>query len=182
MEKRVEAEGIELFYEEQRMWDTWIKYLLLVDFAFMTMLVSAVILSDKNATLHEKIFIPTGVALFNTTIIYLFRSIKFLTIITEHGIYFRLKPFEKKFRFIAKDTIKEFKEVKVNFFNTGIKIARKEKSFIFQGNKAVEIYTDKMKIVLGTNRYHDLNSALHKFTSLNKPTSILIYPTNSEEL
>lgn len=182
MEKRVEAEGIQLFYEEQRMWDTWIKYVLLIDFAFMTLLVTVIILSDKNASMYEKIFIPTGVALFNTAIIYIFWSIKLLTIITEHGIYFRLKPFEKKFRFIAKESIKEFTDVKVNFFNTGIKITRKEKSFIFQGNKAVEIFTDKMKIILGTNRYHDLNSALHRITSSKKSTTILIYPTNTEDL
>lgn len=182
MEKRKETEGTALFCEEQRVWDTWIKYLLMVDFTFMTVLVTALTLTDKEASLNEKILVPTGIILFSVLIILLFRAIQLVTVITPGGVYIRLKPIEKKYRFIAKENIKELKEVKVNFFNTGIKITRKEKSFIFQGNKAVEIYTDKMKITLSTNRYHDLKTSLHKISSPNKPMSILIYPTNSEEL
>lgn len=182
MEKRKETEGSVLFSEEQRMWDTWIRYLLMVDFSLMTILVSALILTDKDASLNEKILIPLGIILFSLLIIFLFRSVQLITVITTTGIYIRLKPFEKRYRFIAKDQIKELKEVKANFFNTGIKIKRGEKSFIIHGNKAVDIHTSTIKITLGSNRYNDFNASLHTIIATVKPDSIIIHHSNSGDL
>ncbi|MCX7744675.1 MAG: hypothetical protein N2167_08955 [Flavobacteriales bacterium] len=182
MEKRKVIDGVIWFQEEQCMWNTWIKYLLIVDFIFLSILVTTIVITDKDTSTPEKIFIPIGIALFNTLVIILFRSIKLQTVITDCGIFLRLKPFEKKFQFIAKETIKELKEVKVTCFNTGIKISKNAKSYIIEGNKAVEIYTQKMKITLGSNHYNDLNSALKKITSSDNPTSTVIYLANSEDL
>ncbi len=182
MEKRKETEGYLLFSEEQRIWDTWIRYLLIVDFSFMTLLVSALTLTDKEASLNEKILAPLGIFFFSMLILLLFWSIQLITIITTTGIYIRLKPFEKKYRFIAKENIKELKEVKANFFNAGIKIKRGEKSFIIHGNKALDIHTSTIKITLGSNRYNDFNSSLHTMIAPVKPDSIIIHHSNSGDL
>jgi uncharacterized membrane protein len=182
MEKRKETEGSVLFSEEQRMWDTWIRYLLIVDFSFMTVLVSALTLTDKEASLNEKILVPLGIILLNVLILLLFRSIQLITVITANGIYIRLKPFEKKYRFIAKENIKELKEVKANFFNTGIKIKRGEKSFIIHGNKALEIQTSSYKITLGSNRYNDFITSLQNMIAPVSSNSIIIHYSNSGDL
>jgi hypothetical protein len=182
MEKRKETEGSVLFIEEQRIWDTWIRYLLIVDFSLMSILVTALTLTNKEASLNEKILVPLSFILFSLLILLLFRSFQLITVITTNGIYIQLKPFEKKYRFIPKENIKELKEVKVNFFNTGIKIKRGKKSFIIHGNKALEIQTSSYKITLGSNRYNDFITSLQNLIAPVSPNSIIIHYSNSGDL
>jgi len=163
------------FKEQQRFKQWWIWILIIGITGLMLYFVIQQLILDKQVGDNPA---PDVVICFFSILpflmIWLFLSLKLETEIRKEGIYFRFKPFHRKFKFYPWDNISKYYVRKyrpiLEYGGWGIRIGpgKYGKAYNVRGNMGLQLELKNGKrILIGTQKPEELERALNKFTINN---------------
>jgi len=171
MLKTYESSGNVLFEEKQKypQWVSWVVRLALL-LTILGLLTGFIIDKEKtDLAIGLLVVIPVAVA-----VIYLNSNIQLEKLVTSNGLYYKWKPWHKRFRVIEKENIESFTRRKFPFASYGSgwfptygwyhKIS---------GRYGIQLYLkNDAKFFFGTNNIELFEEALHRLISYKPKTRI----------
>ncbi|MBE2247854.1 MAG: hypothetical protein IAE67_11415 [Candidatus Competibacteraceae bacterium] len=168
LQRKSEIEGAVIFSEEQRLWDTWIRYFLMVEFLFIFTLVSVLMIQDKANSMADIIFSTVMVFVIGLAGILLIRVFMMDVRVTTKGIYVRYKPIDRKYYFIPQTEIRSWEITKNQMMQSGKNIRKQSATFTMISSRVILIHTSDRKIRIGTNRTSEFSDAISRMQLLHK--------------
>jgi hypothetical protein len=149
------------FYEKQRLKSVWL-YSVLVIATILCVTMSIIQISaaepiNLNSFLSSEFFLITALLIVPVYILlFLFR---FETVMNKDGIFYRLKPFHKKFNMLQWEDVKEMKLVVIPPFSRVLGKSKKYKeSFYMGGGVGLEIHMRSGSVrMFGTRKAEEMN-------------------------
>jgi len=131
-------------YEEKQVFKLWWTFIPIAIFSLLPILLFA---EEKESM---PALIIAGIVLL--VVGWLLLSMKQVIRINPNGVYYKQSPFHRKFQIIPWATIQDWKVIKINAFSDfggwGIRITRKKKGYIMEGEYGLELQTAAKKLTV----------------------------------
>lgn len=165
-----------LFSEKQKFNQWWLWLILLGVNCFMIIGILQQVFFEKQfgdkPMNNYELLLTAGVTL---SITLLFFNFRLDTQIKKDGIYVRFFPLQLKFKHytwenISKSYVRKYSPI-IDYGGWGLRIGlfRKGRAMNVSGNKGLQLeFTDKKKLLIGTNKAEELTDALNKIGKYNQ--------------
>ena len=168
-----------LFTESQKFEQPWIWIILLGVNGLLIFAIIKLVFDGQqfgNNSLNNFVLITAFVITMSLTV--LIFSLRLDTHLRKDGVYVQFFPFHQTFRYfpwdkIEKSYIRQYNPI-TEYGGWGLRtgLFGKGKAFNVSGNKGLQLeFTNKEKLLIGTNKPAELNEALDKIGQLGKDTN-----------
>jgi hypothetical protein len=163
-----------LFQESQRFRQPWLYAILIAsDLLIVYLLIRYSVFEPEEFDLTATIILIVTLLLMILLTVG-FHAIQLLTEIRQKGIYYRFKPFQKKFKEIRFDELESVQVKKYNpikeYGGWGIRPGgkKKGKAYNVSGNMGIHFnFKDGHKFLLGTQKPESVNKVIQRLTESN---------------
>ena len=160
------------FEEKQQFRQRWVYIVYILLFALLALFISAaieqIVFSRPFGDKPGSNFILLLVTLFILTLLFLLYQTSLETQVTDAGVGFRWKPFQKTYRKFAWSEMDKVEIISYGFVGYGWRMTPYGTIYNVAGDKGLRIHLKSgRKIVLGTQKPNELAGFLRRINRLN---------------
>lgn len=167
-QRKKTVEGSLLLKEIQHLWDTWIRYLVLIDFLVMFILVSTIMISDPKISVSEKVLIPSIIIIIGILTWLFLRKFALELQITTAGIFIKYLPFDSRYYFIPKKEVQSYEIRKNKSLQSGKSIRKNQLTLTILNSEIFVIKTEDGEYRIGSKRTNDIRYSIEKMYQANQ--------------
>ena len=165
------------YKEEQKFRQPWIWAIILLSVGFWIYGVTVqVFMGQEFGSNPSSDLFLLAIGILPLLLIFLFFSAKLITKVDTEGVHYRFSPWQRKFRTILKENIREFFVRKYNplmeYGGWGVRkgFRRYGSAYNVSGNMGIQfIFTNGKKFLIGTKNPDSFKRALDKYMEITTP-------------